>query len=56
MVSSTDGPFTETKEQPAEFYLIEARGLNDTIQIASHILLARVGSIEVRPIWERRRR
>jgi hypothetical protein len=49
-VSVTDGPFTETKEQLAGFYLIEARDLNDAIRIASKIPPARVGSIEVRPI------
>ena len=46
----TDGPFAETKEQLAGFYMIEARDLNEAIQIASKIPPARVGSIEVRPI------
>jgi len=45
-----DGPFAETKEQLAGFYMIEARDLNEAIQIASKIPPARVGSIEVRPI------
>ena len=45
----TDGPFAETKEQLAGFYMVEARDLNDAIQIASRIPQARVGSIEVRP-------
>jgi|SRR5665213_252470 len=49
-VSITDGPFAETKEQLAGFYLVEARDLNEAIQIASKIPPARVGSIEVRPI------
>ncbi len=49
-VSVTDGPFAETKEQLAGFYMIEARDLNEAIQIASKIPPARVGSIEVRPI------
>lgn len=49
-VSITDGPFAETKEQLAGFYLIEARDLNEAIQVASRIPPARVGSIEVRPI------
>ena len=48
--SITDGPFAETKEQLAGFYMIEARDLNEAIQIASKIPPARVGSIEVRPI------
>jgi hypothetical protein len=51
-VSITDGPFAETKEQLAGFYLIEARDLNDAIQAASKIPPAREGSIEVRPIRE----
>jgi hypothetical protein len=46
----TDGPFAETKEQLAGFYLIEARDLNDAIQVAAKIPPAREGSIEVRPI------
>jgi len=51
-VSITDGPFAETKELLAGFYLIDATDLNDAIQIASQIPPARVGSIEVRPIRE----
>ena len=49
-VSITDGPFAETKEQLAGFYMIEAKDLNEAIKIASKIPPARVGSIEVRPI------
>jgi hypothetical protein len=49
-LSITDGPFAETKEQLAGFYMIEARDLNEAIQIASRIPPARVGSIEVRPV------
>ncbi|MQA31058.1 MAG: YciI family protein [Luteitalea sp.] len=49
-MSVTDGPFAETKEQLAGFYLIEARDLNDAIQVAAKIPPAREGSIEVRPI------
>jgi hypothetical protein len=49
-ISVTDGPFAETKEQLAGFYLIEARDLNDAIQAAARIPPAREGSIEVRPI------
>jgi hypothetical protein len=51
-VSVTDGPFAETKEQLAGFYLIDARDLNEAIQVASKIPPARVGSIEVRPVRE----
>jgi hypothetical protein len=46
----TDGPFAETKEQLAGFYLIEARDLNEAIGLAAKIPPARVGSVEVRPI------
>lgn len=49
-LSTTDGPFAETKEQLGGFYLIEARDLNDAIQVASQIPSARTGSIEVRPV------
>lgn len=48
----TDGPFAETKEQLAGFYLIEARDLNEAIQVAARIPPAREGSIEVRPLRE----
>jgi hypothetical protein len=51
-VSVTDGPFAETKEQLAGFYLIDANDLNEAIQLASKIPPARVGSIEVRPVRE----
>jgi len=46
----TDGPFAETKEQLAGFYMIDAANLDEAIQIAGRIPPARVGSIEVRPI------
>jgi hypothetical protein len=49
-LSVTDGPFAETKEQLAGFYMIEARDLNEAIQVASKIPPARVGCVEVRPI------
>jgi hypothetical protein len=51
-LSVTDGPYAETKEQLAGFYLIEARDLNEAIQIASKIPPAQFGSIEVRPTRE----
>jgi hypothetical protein len=51
-ISTTDGPFAETKEQLGGFYMIEARDLNDAIHIASKIPGTRTGSIEVRPVWE----
>ena len=49
-VSTTDGPFMETKEQLGGFYLIEATDLNDAIQVASRIPSARHGAIEIRPV------
>jgi hypothetical protein len=49
-VATTDGPFAETKEQLGGYYLIEAKDLNDAIQVAARIPGARSGSIEVRPI------
>ena len=49
-VSITDGPFAETKEQLAGFYLIEASNLDEAIDVAAKIPPARVGSVEVRPI------
>ncbi|GAC1335814.1 MAG: YciI family protein [Collimonas sp.] len=51
-LSLTDGPFAETKEQLAGFYMIEARDLNEAIHLASKIPPARFGSIEVRPVRE----
>ncbi len=51
-VSTTDGPFAETKEQLGGYYLIDARDLNDAIQVAAKIPSARIGSVEVRPIME----
>jgi len=53
-LSATDGPFAETKEQLGGFILIDARDLNEAIQVAAKIPLARRGSIEVRPIKELR--
>ena len=47
---TTDGPFAETKEQLGGFYLIEARDLNEAIQVAAKIPSVRTGSIEIRPI------
>ncbi len=49
-LSTTDGPFAETKEQLGGFYMIEARDLNEAIQIAGKIPSARTGSVEVRPV------
>jgi hypothetical protein len=49
-MSTTDGPFAETKEQLGGFYMIEARDLNDALQVASRIPSAKTGSVEVRPV------
>jgi hypothetical protein len=51
-VAVTDGPFAETKEQLAGFYLIDAKDLDEAIHVAAKIPPARVGSIEVRPVRE----
>lgn len=51
-VSITDGPFAETKEVLGGFYMIEARDLNEAIQLASQSPSLRAGSVEVRPIDE----
>jgi hypothetical protein len=49
-VSSTDGPFAETKEQLGGFYLIEASDLDEATRIASQIPPGRLGCVEVRPV------
>lgn len=51
-IMATDGPFVETKEQLGGYYLIEARDLNEAIQVASRIPGARIGCVEVRPVAE----
>jgi hypothetical protein len=45
----TDGPFAESKELVAGFYLIEARDQTEAVEIASRIPSAPLGTIEVRP-------
>ena len=51
-LSVTDGPFVETKEQVGGFFLINARDLNEAIQVASKFPSVRLGSMEVRPVRE----
>src|SRR5262245_61357916 len=51
-IAVTDGPFAETKEQLAGFYLIDAPNQDEALKIASRIPPAREGSIEVRPVRE----
>src|SRR5262245_16329953 len=53
-VSTTDGPFAETKEQLAGFYFLEAKDLNEAINVAARIPPARLGSIEIRPVRQLR--
>jgi hypothetical protein len=50
-VMTTDGPFAETKEQLGGYFLIEAKDLNEAIQVAAKIPSARFGCVEVRPVW-----
>jgi len=49
---TTDGPFAETKEALGGFYLVNAKDLDEAIELAARIPAATHGSIEVRPIWE----
>jgi hypothetical protein len=51
-VSTTDGPYVETKEQLGGYYLIEARDLNEAVQVAARIPGAWIGCVEVRPVAE----
>ena len=46
----TDGPFAETKEQLGGYFLIEAKDLDEALEVAARIPTAREGSIEVRPV------
>jgi hypothetical protein len=48
----TDGPFIETREQIAGYFLIHARDLNEAVAIAGRIPGARIGTVEVRPLIE----
>ncbi len=51
-VSTTDGPYVETKEQLGGYYIIEAKDLDEAIQVAARIPGAWIGCVEVRPIAE----
>jgi hypothetical protein len=51
-VLTVDGPFAETKEQLAGYFMVECKDLDEAIEVASKIPGALDGSIEVRPIWE----
>jgi len=48
----TDGPFAETREQLAGYFLIEAKDLDEAIGIAARIPGARIGTVEIRPLME----
>lgn len=50
--SMTDGPFVETREQLAGYFLVDAQDLDEAIDIAGRIPGARIGAVEVRPIRE----
>ncbi|HTY40403.1 MAG TPA: YciI family protein [Thermoanaerobaculia bacterium] len=52
-MTTTDGPFAETREQLGGFYMIEASNLDEATAIAARVPSAKIGSIEVRPIVER---
>jgi len=47
-----DGPFAETKEQIAGYFVVEAKDLDEAIDLATLIPAVRHGTIEVRPVWE----
>jgi hypothetical protein len=49
---TTDGPFAETKEQLAGYFVVDCKNLDEAIDVASRIPGAKDGSVEVRPIWE----
>ena len=51
-VLTSDGPFAETKEQIGGFYIVDCKDVDEAIEVAAKIPGARVGTIEVRPIWE----
>jgi hypothetical protein len=51
-VTQTDGPFAETKEHLGGFILIEAKDMDEAVEIATKIPMAKIGSVEVRPIMK----
>lgn len=51
-LSVTDGPFAETKEVLGGFTILEARDLNEAIQLASKMAVPRIGTVEVRPLMD----
>jgi hypothetical protein len=51
-VLTADGPFAETKEQVGGYYVVDCKDLDEAIEVSSKIPGARLGTIEVRPIWD----
>jgi hypothetical protein len=51
-VLTTDGPFAETKEQLAGYFIVDCKDIDEAIEVAAKIPGAQYGSIELRPIWE----
>jgi hypothetical protein len=51
-VLTSDGPFAETKEQIGGYFIVDCKDVEEATEIASKIPGARLGTIEVRPIWE----
>ncbi len=51
-VLTSDGPFAETKEQLGGYFLVDVKDRDEALEIAAKIPGARLGTIEVRPIWE----
>ena len=51
-VITSDGPFAETKEQIGGYYVVDCKDLDEAIEVAAKIPGARLGTIEVRPIWD----
>ena len=48
---TTDGPFLETKEALAGFFVVDAKDLDEAIELAARIPAAHLGAVEVRPVW-----
>ena len=48
----TDGPFAETREQLGGYFLIDAKNVDEAVAVAARIPLARLGTVEVRPVVE----
>jgi hypothetical protein len=48
----TDGPFAETHEQLGGYFMVDCAGLDEAIELASMCPLAKLGSVEIRPVLE----